>query len=333
MEKERKKTLALSAVSVVIIATVLVAILVLTHKKGSESSYVVEREANTPFSESVYNYLVLGKDRVSGLTDVMMVVSLDSAELTASVIQIPRDTYARYTDSGYRKINGALSALGAEGLCDFIEENIGVAIDGYFIFELDTFSKAIDAIGGVEIDIPFDMEYHDEYQNFDISLKKGRQTLDGRESENFVRYRSGYLRGDIDRMDAQKLFMSALISALKEKMSPTSVIKLAGTLIGEVGTNVKLSEIAELASLGFEISEKDITMVTLAGEDVRSSESGAWFYVLSKPSCQKLISECVGERGISSEFDPNGVFLNPSNEDFDRIYSSEADYSFRNCQN
>ena len=69
-----------------------------------------------------YHVLVLGKDDASGLTDVMMLVSVDVQNGRACLMQIPRDTYFRYTENNYRKINGAMHALGgAEALSKMLE--------------------------------------------------------------------------------------------------------------------------------------------------------------------------------------------------------------------
>ena len=65
------------------------------------------------------NILVAGTDRASGLTDVIMLISFDRDAHKLYVMQLPRDTYAEYAESGYKKLNGAYGALGGKGLCDF----------------------------------------------------------------------------------------------------------------------------------------------------------------------------------------------------------------------
>jgi anionic cell wall polymer biosynthesis LytR-Cps2A-Psr (LCP) family protein len=142
MKEKRKRIRVLAILGVVAIVSSLIALLVFTQSVGAKKSEMKE-EKPTSLSKSRYTYLVLGKDRASGLTDVMMLVSVDTAEKSAAIVQIPRDTYARYTENGYRKLNGAITALGADGVCDFVEENMGVLLDGYFVFDLDTFAKAV----------------------------------------------------------------------------------------------------------------------------------------------------------------------------------------------
>ena len=324
--KNFKKTnrVALSLI-IAVLALSVVATLAFTQNTQAARGNIQAEAADT-VSEGRYTYLVLGKDRASGLTDVIMLVSVDTEKSTAAVVQIPRDTYARYSEAGYKKINGALSFLGASGLCRFVEENMGVDIDGYFIFDLDTVVKAVDMLGGVEIDIPDDLYYRDEAQGLNISLKKGLQRLDGEAAEKFVRYRFGYLRGDLGRIDAQKLFISALIREVKTSLTPARAIKIASSLLGDIKTNVKLSEISSLAFSLFDMNESDIMLVTLAGEDIRSEQSGAWYYVLSKGSAEEILCRLFN---TSTEFDKNGVFRNPASQSFDKIYFSEADYDIK----
>ena len=275
-------------------------------------------------SDGMRTYLFLGKDRASGLTDVMMLVGVDTAKKKAAVLQIPRDTYAVYAENGYRKLNGALSLLGADGLCAFLSESMGVPINGYFVVDLDAFVKAVDMLGGVEIDIPEGMYYRDDDQGLDIALESGRQTLDGKAAENFVRYRSGYLRGDLGRIDAQKLFITALLQKVKSTLTPAKAVKLASSLAGDVKTNVSFFELSELVISSLDIDDGDILLATLSGEDVRSGQSGAWFYVLSKSSAKEVVNKLFC---TDSEFDKNGVFRNIQNSDFERIYYSSVEHN------
>jgi len=208
IRKINKKLIAVVALAM---ALVLAVSAVVSFPSDKITDVIKEQETETRRS-----YLILGKDKVSGLCDVIMIGSVDPVGDSAILLQIPRDTYAVYSEKGYRKLNGALNTLGAEGFCEFISKNFGVAIDGYLLFDLEVFKRAVDAIGGVDVDLPFDMDYDDPYQGLSIHLDAGRQHLDGAEAEKFVRYRSGYVRGDLGRLDAQKIFMSALFKKLLE---------------------------------------------------------------------------------------------------------------------
>ena len=114
-------------------------------------------ESRTTATESVSEhkitrFLVMGRDRAAGLTDSIFVVTLNETQKEASILQIPRDTYAEYTDRDYKKLNGALGALGPEKTTALMTEALGVTLDYFVVIDLDGVRKVVDAIdagGGV----------------------------------------------------------------------------------------------------------------------------------------------------------------------------------------
>ncbi len=258
------------------------------------------------------NVLLFGKDTESGLYDVIMLLCY--SEGNAKVLQIPRDTYVNFGDDSYKKINGAHRVLGGEGeLCNALSGALGVAIDGYISFDTALVEKAVDAVGGIIVDVPADMDYDDPYQNLSIHIKKGVRKLNGKESVEFLRFRSGYLRADIGRMDAQKLFMSAF---LKKVLSLDKIsVKLMGIAARHVRTDLNLVTLYELFEEVKGNEALNVSFTTLPGEEVRSKLSGAWFYVLSKSGCAELLE--------NENFDSEGIFFDPLREEFLNIYNSD----------
>ncbi|MBO5683136.1 MAG: LCP family protein [Clostridia bacterium] len=330
-QKGRINCFAWIMISLLLAVTLTVTVLLIARRaKEDEPSDTPAFEERGAVSQR-RNFLLLGADRVSGLTDVMMIVSLDTDGERLDILQIPRDTYAEYTESGYRKINGAANILGSsQSVCDFLAESLSLDIEGYVLFDLNSFAKAVDMIGGVEVDIPFDMEYRDSSQGLHISLSAGKQTLSGKQAEQFVRYRFGYVRGDLGRIDAQKLFMSAFFNKVKEEVSGFRLMRIATSLIGEIDTNVKLSDAISLATTVLSIDAENINMLTLAGEDVRSEASGAWFFVMSEPAAREQLSRYFGADTDGRGFDSRGAFLYESSESFSRIYRSYVMYEVSN---
>jgi LCP family protein required for cell wall assembly len=161
--------------------------------------------------ERITRFLLLGCDQSTKLTDSIMLVTVNETKKETSILQIPRDTYTEFTKKDYKKLNGAMSELGQKNLKRFLSDAIGVPIDFFVILKLDFFDDLVDAIGGVDIEIPEDMHYADPSQGLKIDLSQGRAHLSGREAEHFVRYRSGYVNADLGRLDAQKLFLKALL--------------------------------------------------------------------------------------------------------------------------
>lgn len=273
--------------------------------------------------DGLYRVLLLGQDEAAGLTDVMMLVSIDAEAGSVCLAQIPRDTYFRYTGKDYKKINGAMGVLGGpEALCEAIGKALSVDIDSYVLLDLDCVKTAVDALGGVEIDVPCDMDYEDPAQGLSIHLKKGRQILSGTEAAEFVRYRSGYLRGDIGRLDAQKLFMAAFFEAAGKKLGNDSP-KLAMLLMKSIKTDMRIDRAISLLRTARTVPAERITLLTLPGEEVQSEYSGAWYYVLSRSGTAAVLEEHFGVTGASACIDPAHLFSSVTRKELEEVYRRE----------
>ena len=179
------------------------------------------------------NILIMGvddrpRDDDPGRSDTLMVMTLDSESKEASIISIPRDTRVRVKGLGWDKINHAY-LVGKHPLTQQTTENfLGIPMDYYVKVNLDNFSRIVDAIGGVTLDVEKRMQYEDTWDHYVIDLKPGVQRLDGRTALQYVRYRDE--EGDIGRVARQQKFIKAVIA---EVSSPAIILK-APSLISEV---------------------------------------------------------------------------------------------------
>ena len=270
--------------------------------------------------DRITRFLILGCDRSTRLTDSILLVSLNETEREARILQIPRDTYAEYTEGSYKKLNGAMNALDAAGTKAFLSEALGVSIDYFLVLNLDFFRELVDAIGGVEVTVPKDMEYSDPSQDLHISLKAGRVRLDGARAEQFVRYRSGYVDADLGRLDAQKVFLRAFAKQCRT-LTPVQLLRVTGIVLMGVRTDIGLPAAIRVARVLMECDTEQIPMATLAGQAVRG-RSGAWYYVLNRKGCIRMMREYLLFDG---DFDPRGVFDRESNSDFHKIYTASEE--------
>ena len=292
---------------------------------GAQEPTDTEPTAGLFQKERVTRILLLGCDRASGLADSILVVSINEDEKCASILQIPRDTYAEYTDRDYKKINGALSTFGESGIKDFFSSALGVPIHHFAVVKLDLFCKMVDAVGGVDIDVPQKMEYHDPAQDLHISLEAGRQHLDGKTAEHFVRYRAGYVNADLGRLDAQKLFLRAFAQRCRD-LTPPDYFRLAGASLTGVQTDIGVGEIVRLSKILRECDPDTVPMQTLAGQAVKG-QSGAWYYVLNREGACRQINELTyPETPINlSDFDADGLFDRVQNPQFHKVYTAAED--------
>ncbi len=249
---------------------------------------------------SVYNFLVVGKDGAAANTDVLILLSFDTENGSASVVQIPRDTYldggkinalwAKYSAAAKRIGSADSTADGMQRLCRTLEEALCIRIDHWVFCSLAALRETVDAMGGVTLDVPCDMDYEDPAQNLSIHLKKGTQTLDGAAAEQFVRFRSGYLRGDLGRTEAQKLFLSALLAQLKT-VSPLKLPALVAAAVKYVDMSLTVKDILFFAKAAQSLDMQKVSFLTIPGTDCREwGDSGAWYYILSREGAWETVN-------------------------------------------
>lgn len=271
-------------------------------------------------SGGLMRVLVLGCDRAASLADCILLFTVDAEAHVVSVLQIPRDTYAEYTSRSYKKINGVLNALGIDGTVAMLEKILGVDIDAYVTLKPDALVSIVDAIGGIDLSVPVDMDYSDPAQGLEIHLKAGPTHLDGRAAEQFVRFRSGYANADLGRLDAQKLFLQAL--ALKcSSLSLSQTLSAALHAMTTVQTNLSLPAAVRLISALRACDAEGIPMQTLPGGAIRG-ESGAWYYVVNREGAMRAVEELLRPTMPRGEvqFDPDRILDRASDPRFHRIY-------------
>lgn len=180
-----------------------------------------------------YNVILIGTDKGGYRTDTMMVATYNKEENKAYVMQLPRDTYVENNGRRDKKLNSAYFS-GIDQLKKEVKLAYYIDVDKYLAVELDGFVQAIDALGGVEVDVPINMNYDDPTpgQDLHIHIKKGKQVLDGAAAEGFVRFRknndgTGYPMGDLQRIQAQREFITALI---KKVISADGISKIPDLL-------------------------------------------------------------------------------------------------------
>ena len=319
MENRKKTDKYLIISAIILLGIVFCSFFALAERREED----IQAVAATPRK----NVLLLGEDRAAGLCDVIMLASLDTQGKQINIVQIPRDTYAEYSPEYRGKLNAAAKRISPDGLCSFLEQSFCIDIDGYIKFDLDVVVKLVDGIGGVEIDVPEDMKYSDEAQGLEIDIKAGRQTLDGRQAEGFLRYRAGYVRGDLDRMDAQKSFIVAMLKKAKSELSPLRAVGLLSSVASQIDTDMQMSGLCEVAMNMVGVDTDALSLATLPGEDIRDTRSGAWYYVMSCQGACELISEFFDKNISPEDFDRSGAFLREDHTDFASIYGRRTAYA------
>lgn len=122
------------------------------------------------------------------LTDFIMLGQYNPNTRDIALMSIPRDTYVSNSVDG--KINSLYGGKYPEKVMKKVSEITGIEVQHYVVFDIKILRRLVDEIGGVTVDVPIDMKYEDPEQGLYINLKKGTQTLSGKQAEQFVRFRS-----------------------------------------------------------------------------------------------------------------------------------------------
>lgn len=279
-------------------------------------------------SKDSYTFLICGTDTCGRNTDVMMLASLDMSEKRLNILQIPRDTFVNPVSSGLgiTRVNAVYGAEHAraegegkarerhamEALCRFLSGSLAVEIDRWVLMSTAAFAGAVDAVGGIEYDVPQDMHYDDPEQGLHIHLHVGKQMLDGERATWLLRYRAGYATGDLGRVDVRSTFLRAAISQVKEKMSAPAAAKIAVGLASSTVTNASVYEISRFAAALWGVADENVNIKTISGSAVQNPKTGAWIYfALNREAALGDINEYINIRGREippEDFDKNAVF-------------------------
>ena len=220
------------------------------------------------------------------VTDSDSEIRFDAENKKIDVVSLPRDTLM----SNGHKLNSSYNNGGTEKLRSNIEDMLGIPVDFYVSVDLKGFIALIDQIGGVDFDVPEDMDYDDPYQDLHIHFKAGLQHLSGQQSMEVVRFRHnsdkdnpGYGgRQDIGRIGTQQAFLKTVAQKL---MKIENVPAMAETFLKYVKTDLTLGNLVWLANQALSMGGTDaISFATLPG----AARAGT----RASPSTRSIPSRC-----------------------------------------
>ena len=294
---------------------------------GSFLGYDFSGSTDVPY----VNVMLLGVDKEGYRTDVMIFAQLNLIDDSINMLQIPRDTYVANNGRADKKINSAWGVNKEKAVFKEVEMITGLEVDKYVLVDTSQFREIIDTIGGVEYDVPINMDYDDPAQDLSIHLKKGFQKLDGDKAEQFVRFRknndgTGYLRGDIDRLAAQQGFIKAAIDQLFSVSNTLKIPKLVSNFSSMIKTNFSTSQLLTYAPHILRVNTEEIEVMTLPGEG--KYMNGISYFVHYESKTQDVIDQYFtpDEDGMSSDelYIRNDVIgLNSTEEDADSSVSAK----------
>lgn len=225
-----------------------------------------------------------GQGADSSRTDALLLATLNNKTKTVKLVSIPRDSYVYIPHVGYRdKINHAHAYGSTLATLETVEELFDVPIDYYVRMNFNAFIDVVDALGGVEVEVPYRIVGEkDEFDRNTMNLDPGLQTLDGRHALALARTRK--LDSDIERGKRQQ----QILTAISQKASNLTSISKYDDVIEALGNNIKTDmTFTEMKSFLSYLTAgmPRIDSLTLQGYDDMST--GIYYYKLDNESLEE----------------------------------------------
>ena len=196
-----------------------------------------------------YTILLSGLDDDNGGSDTNILMAVDTVNGYVYGASIPRDSKAIIGGKAH-KINYAYNKGGTALLASTVSEQLGIPVDYTVCVNLQGFTALVDAIGGVDFEVPINMDYDDPIQGLSIHFKKGMQHLSGADALRVVRFRhnndgTGYGSDDLGRMQTQQKFLKAVAKKMLSFENLISNPRKYAEIFGQyVDTDLSVTDLA-----------------------------------------------------------------------------------------
>jgi LCP family protein required for cell wall assembly len=264
----------------VVCGTVSAVVLLIAGSAWALSSYVnghIGRvnagTAGTP-SSGPLNILVAGVDQRSGLTryqqarlhvgsavstnsDTMMIVHVPADHSSVSVVSLPRDSWVAIPGHGMNKINAAFGLGGPRLMVQTVEHDTGLTINDYIEVNFLGFVKVINALGGVNICLPYAV--NDSYSG--LRMGAGRHHVNGLTALEFARDRHSFALSDLARINDQQQLLSSMLSEAISSGTIANPVRLS-SFLSAASAAVKVDQRLDVTSLADQLSGISASRVT-----------------------------------------------------------------------
>lgn len=301
--------------------------------------------------------LILGISTDEGniLTDTIILCAYYPKTQEVSMLSIPRDTFvgkSEVTAGGYDKINasyqrGGGGSAGATKVLNEVEKLTGLDINNYVVVKNEGLIKCVDAIGGVDFNVPINMNYDDDGQDLHIHLNKGLQKINGEKAEQLLRFRhnndgtsypSEYGDNDIGRMRTQREFIMETAKQTLQAKNITKINQLIEIVFANVETNMDMNYVMKYspAVIDFDVSAIETAYVPGASAQFGNNGFGGkvWFYRADKTATKKLVQEMFTfKQEKSDNASSETASLNPEYIKLQLLNATGNNDSFENVKN
>lgn len=321
--KRRKRTIKRVLLSVCIIISVVVGFFVakaqytfnqslnhVTRNYDSALSKVDLSGIKVNSDNDIVNLLFIGNDHrkewngfvEEGLPDVMMIGTLDKKHKSLKLTSLLRDMKVYSSSSGkYRKLNECFNDGGIKGVYKAIAENFNIKLDGYVMVGFDAFTQAINAIGGVEVELTqTEVDYLSQTnfirkKKYRKGLKVGKQKLNGYQALGYCRIRKGRdvigksvvtangLTDDYGRTWRQRTVISAVFAKMK-KQPLSKWLDVGNKVLSNIETDLGNNEIISLMKDTVFLGTADVKQLQIPMEGYFTTSSDGAYLISTNTS-------------------------------------------------
>ena len=206
---------------------------------------------------------VLDKNEVAH-GDTLILITFNPKTLNATMLSIPRDSYvpiACWSGKPENKITHA-AVYGNDCMINTIEDYFNTNIDYYVKINFKGLVKLVDAVGGVEVDVPKELCTDDSSRWAQVCIQPGRRVLNGEEALVFARNRKQLEDGDFGRAKHQQEIIMALTNKMKDVKDVKTFMSILDTVSNSMDTNLTTKQILSFYNVG-----KDIVKRSLSSDD------------------------------------------------------------------
>lgn len=264
-----------------------------------------KREVKVEPAQDNVSVLILGVDdsekRNQGAdnsrTDALLLATLNNKTKTVKLVSIPRDSYVYIPHIGYKdKINHAHARGGTLATLETVEELFDVPIDYYVRVNFNAFIDIVDALGGIEAEVPYRMLEKDEFDRNTVNLQPGLQTLNGREALALARTRKQ--DSDIERGKRQQ----EIIKAIATKAASVTSITKYDDILSAVGSNMKTDmSFNEMKAFFTYLTNGMPRIDTLTLEGYDDMSTGVYYYQLNEENVKEVSHILNSHLGLTPE--------------------------------
>jgi polyisoprenyl-teichoic acid--peptidoglycan teichoic acid transferase len=238
-------------------------------------------------------FLIIGVDQRPNevgpaRSDVILLMHVDNTRGQSALVSIPRDLWLQQPGGVTNRVNTAMVTgyhaddphAAPRYLTRTLESNFRVPIDGYFLLNFDAFLRVVDAVGGVEVDVPrtiVDPNYPTEdYGVQTIRFEAGPQQMDAERALIYVRTR--HQDSDFGRAARQQQVIQAVASKMMQPQNWPRLPAVAVAVLRGVQTDVGLSGMASTLMAAYYLATGQVETVVLDQTYVTpwTTESGAY---------------------------------------------------------